>query len=60
MKGQTDIQSRSEVLRRLGPIPFWRGEEKCLPSLEGIYRKAMTKAKEVLNREDTRAGKSAS
>jgi len=33
------------VLRRLGPIPFWRGEKKCLDELEKMYRKAMAAAK---------------
>ena len=53
-------KGRCPVLKRLGAIPFWRGEEKCLPALEAIYRKAMTKAEEALRREDTGARKTAS
>ena len=32
------------VLRRLGPVPFWRGERKCLDVLGDIYRRAMDAA----------------
>lgn len=32
------------ILKRLGPIPFWRGEKKCLDELQRIYAKAMKKA----------------
>ena len=32
------------VLKRLGPVPFWRGERKCLETLEAIYRRAAEKA----------------
>ena len=28
------------VLERLGPVPYWRGELKCMPELRVIYRKA--------------------
>ncbi len=28
------------VLERLGPVPFWRGETRCMPELKAIYRKA--------------------
>ena len=30
------------ILKRLGPIPFWRGEGRCLDELEKMYRKAIT------------------
>lgn len=38
----------SPVLRRLGPVPFWRGEKKCLETLGAIYRRAMDRATEIL------------
>lgn len=53
-------KAKIDVLQRLGAVPFWRGEEKCLPAFENIYRKAMAKAKEALKREDSRSGKTAS
>jgi hypothetical protein len=28
------------ILRRLGPIPFWRGTSKCMAELESVYRRA--------------------
>ena len=28
------------VLERLGPVPFWRGETRCIPELKVMYRKA--------------------
>lgn len=53
-------KTKIPVLQRLGPVPFWRGEEKCMAALENIYRKAMAKSKEALNRESSRSRKSAS
>lgn len=50
-------KSKVHVLQRLGAIPFWRGEEKCVPALENIYRKAMAKAKDALKIEDSRSRK---
>jgi len=44
------MKIETPVLKRLGPVPFWRGERKCLDSLEEIYRRAMEKAKEILAR----------
>lgn len=38
------------VLRRLGPVPFWRGEQRCLSVLEPIYRRAMKNAHDILRR----------
>ena len=32
------------VLKRLGPVPFWRGERKCLDLLSEMYRRAMKRA----------------
>ena len=34
------MKIESPVLKRLGPVPFWRGEKKCLTELNRIYRKA--------------------
>lgn len=42
------MKIESAVLKRLGPIPFWRGEKKCLDELNRIYRKAKMFAQEVL------------
>lgn len=36
------------VLRRLGPIPFWRGEDKCLDALARLYTRAMDAAERRL------------
>jgi hypothetical protein len=36
------------VLKRLGPVPFWRGESRCLDSLEVIYKRAMNTADAML------------
>jgi len=38
----------SPVLKRLGPIPFWRGTGKCLEELDKIYRRAVTASRERL------------
>lgn len=38
------MKTEVPVLRRLGPVPFWRGEKKCLDELNRIYRRAMETA----------------
>lgn len=38
------MKIESPVLRRLGPVPFWRGEKKCLAELARIYAKAKAAA----------------
>lgn len=43
------MKIESKVLKKLGPVPFWRGEQKCLDALDVIYRKAMEKAEKALN-----------
>ena len=48
------MKSEVPILRRLGPVPFWRGEEKCVDSLERMYRKAMESARKALARKDAR------
>lgn len=42
------MKIESAVLKRLGPIPFWRGEKKCLDELNRIYGKAKAFASERL------------
>ena len=42
------MKVESTVLKRLGPVPFWRGEAKCLDSLETVYRKATEAARRTL------------
>ena len=44
------MKIESPVLRRLGPVPFWRGSVKCLEGLQGIYRKASVAASTKLGR----------
>ncbi len=39
----------SPVLKRLGPVPFWRGEKKCLAELDRLYKKARTFASDRLS-----------
>ena len=39
----------SPVLKRLGPVPFWRGEKKCLAEFDRLYKKAHTFALERLS-----------
>ena len=38
------MKIESPVLRRLGPVPFWRGSVKCLDELQRIYKKAAAAA----------------
>lgn len=38
------------LLKQLGPFPFWRGEERFLPALEGVCKAASLAAMEVLVR----------
>ena len=44
------MKIETPMLRRLGPVPFWRGETKCLDELERIYRRARTVASERMCR----------
>ena len=37
-------KKESAVLKRLGPVPFWRGERKCLDALGEMYSRAMESA----------------
>ncbi len=38
------MKIETPILRRLGPVPFWRGEQRCLDELERIYRRAIAHA----------------
>lgn len=38
------MKIETPVLKRLGPVPFWRGERKCLDALQEMYKRAMEKA----------------
>ncbi len=42
------------VLKRLGPVPLWRGEEHCLSEFEVMYRKARDYALRALAKENAR------
>lgn len=42
------------VLKRLGPVPLWRGETRCLTEFEVMYRKARDYAAKKLARENGR------
>ena len=42
------MKIETPILKRLGPVPFWRGEKKCLDELQRIYNRAADAAKESL------------
>lgn len=42
------MKIETPILMRLGPIPFWRGREKCLDTLEDVYRRARERASRLL------------
>jgi hypothetical protein len=39
------------ILKRLGPIPFWRGQDKCMGELDKMYTRSSAKAKKILQGE---------
>lgn len=41
------MKIETPVLKRLGPIPFWRGLQKCLDELDVMYIKSARKAQNV-------------
>ncbi|MBO7721037.1 MAG: hypothetical protein J6T01_01375 [Kiritimatiellae bacterium] len=49
------MKIESAVLRRLGPVPFWRGTEKCLDGLQRIYTRAAEAAAAALAGRPARA-----
>ena len=42
------MKIETPILKRLGPIPFWRGEKKCLDELQRIYNRAADAAEAAL------------
>lgn len=44
------MKIETPILKKLGPIPFWRGNEKCLDSLEKMYRRAMERANKFMQK----------
>ena len=56
------MKIETPILKRLGPVPFWRGSTKCLDELERCYRKAMeaaAQAREKISGVSVSDGKSA-
>ena len=41
------MKIETPILRRLGPVPFWRGSTKCLNELQRIYTRAALRADET-------------
>ena len=52
------MKIETPVLKRLGPIPFWRGEGRCLDELEKMYRKAMSACAARLGKSGEETGSS--
>lgn len=50
------MKVETPILRRLGPVPFWRGTGKCLDEFERIYRKATAAARARLGGDAPRGG----
>lgn len=46
------MKSEPAVLKRLGPVPFWRGERKCLDLLSEMYSRAMERAQAAVRRRE--------
>jgi len=44
------MKVETPILKRLGPVPFWRGSTRCLDGLERLYRKAMRAANAALGK----------
>ena len=44
------MKIESPVLKRLGPVPFWRSSARCLDELQRIYKKAIEAASAQLGR----------
>lgn len=39
------MKIETPILKRLGPVPFWRGQVRCLDELQRIYQRAMEAAR---------------
>ena len=46
------MKVETPILRRIGPVPFWRGEEKCLDTLDRLYARAAERAAAVLHKKE--------
>lgn len=44
------MKIETPILKKLGPVPFWRGSEKCLDTLEKMYRRAMERSNQLLQK----------
>ena len=44
------MKIESKLLKRLGPVPYWRAERKCLEALDVHYRQAAAKAAAVVRK----------
>jgi len=44
--------SAATLAKRLGPLPFWRGEDNFLRTIEDVYRKASKSTQNVLHDEE--------
>ena len=42
------MKIETPILRRLGPVPFWRGTTRCLDEFQRIYTRAAIRAEETL------------
>ena len=42
------MKIETPILKRIGPVPFWRGRERCLDALESVYKRAAEKARRAL------------
>lgn len=51
------MKIETPILKRLGPIPFWRGREKCLDTLEEIYRRARERSGRLLDLQKAKEAK---
>lgn len=47
--------SSATLPKRLGPLPFWRGEDNFLRTIEDVYRKASKATRDVLLDEDDKS-----
>ena len=49
-KLSSTIESRPDILvKRLGPVPFWRGEKRFVDTLSSVYNRSAKVAKEALS-----------
>ena len=45
------MKIETPILKWLGPVPFWRGQVKCLDELQRIYTKAIEAAHGLATRQ---------